>query len=146
MYNHTAFDSLFRDSDPDHIAVLVADVDDYTAIKGEKGRAYGDRVIRRVADVLRGNFRSVDAICRLREDEFVIIMTRVTQAMHDQVFEKVELVNRILCQGDGELMPLSLSVGVAFSDRDKPQGDIFQDADTALNRMKEVRKRGCAVF
>ena len=146
VYNHTAFDILFRDSDPDHIAVLVADVDDYAAIKGEKGRAYGDRVIRRVADVLRGNFRSVDAICRLREDEFVVIMTRVTRAMHDQVFEKVELVNRILCQGDGELMPLSLSVGVAFSDRDKPQGDIFQDADTALNRMKEVRKRGCAVF
>ena len=44
------------------------------------------------------------------------------------------------------LVPVSLSVGVAFSDRQRPEGDIFQDADTALRRMKQVRHCGCAVY
>jgi len=146
LYNHSAFDILYHDSDQDHIAVMIADIDDYAAIKQAKGREYADHLILRVADVLRGNFRSVDDICRLKEDEFAVIMTRVTNAMRDLVFKKVERVNEALGDAQGDLIPLSLSVGVAFSDREKPEGDIFQDADTALNRMREVRQRGCAVF
>ena len=44
------------------------------------------------------------------------------------------------------LPPISLSVGVAFADRPNPQGDIFHDADTALSLMKNMKKRGCAIF
>ncbi len=146
LYNHTAFDILFHDSDKDHIAVLIADIDRYHEIEEQKGREYADSVVKRVADVLRSSFRSADDICRLKEDEFVIIMTRVTSPMRAQVFDKVEAVNALLQVPEEELEPLSLSVGVAFSDREKPEGDIFHDADTALNRMKEMRNCGCAVF
>ena len=99
-----------------------------------------------MADVLRKSFRSVDDICRLKEDEFVVIMTRVDGSMRTLIYDKVEQVNRILWEPDGELQPVSLSVGVAFSDREKPEGDIFQDADTALIRMKQMRRCGCALF
>ena len=146
LYNHTAFDILFHDSDKEHIAVLIADIDDYAAIKEEKGRRYAEDVVLEVADVLRRSFRSVDDICRLKEDEFVVIMTRVTSSMRDLIFSKVEQVNGTLRNPEGDLQPLSLSVGVAFSDRERPEGDIFQDADTALLRMKQVRNTGCAVF
>ena len=146
LYNHTAFDILFHDSDKDHIAVLIADIDGYHGIKETHGKAYADRLVQQVAKVLRANFRSVDDICRLREDEFVIIMTRITSPIRSLVFDKVELVNGILQTGDDDILPLSLSVGVAFSDRENPEGDIFQDADTALNRVKEFRHCGCVVF
>ena len=73
-------------------------------------------------------------------------MTRMTSAMRALVFDKVEQVNTLLQHPGDDLPPVSLSVGVAFSDREKPEGDIFQDADTALYRMKEVRHCGCAVF
>ena len=146
LYNHTAFDVLFHDADKEHIAVLIADIDDYALIKKEKGRGYADKAVLKVADVLRKSFRSVDDICRLKEDEFVVIMTRVDGTMQTLIYDKVEQVNRILREPDGELQPVSLSVGVAFSDREKPEGDIFQDADTALIRMKQMRRCGCAVF
>ena len=146
LYNHSAFDILFHDSDKDHIAVLIADIDEFEQIREKHGKAFADQVILRVAEVLRGNFRSVDDICRLRDDEFVVIMTRVTSAMKDQVFDKIEQVNEILHRPVEGGIPLSLSVGVAFSDRERPEGDIFQDADTALYRMKQVRNCGCAVF
>ena len=146
MYNHTAFEVLFQDADKEHIAVLIADLDGYEEIRGGKGQAYADRVVRHVADVLKTSFRSTDPICRIREDEFAVIMTRMSTSMQALVFDKLEHINELLHTPEDDLMPVSLSVGVAFSDRPKPEGDVFQDADTALRRMKQMRHCGCAVF
>ncbi|MDO4991304.1 MAG: EAL domain-containing protein, partial [Eubacteriales bacterium] len=146
LYNHSAFDILFHDSDKDHIAVMIAKVDDYPSIPRERGRAYAERVILRVAEVLRGSFRSVDDICRLQEDEFVVIMSRMTGAMRKLVLHKVEQINAELQRAQDELEPISLSVGIAFSDRENPQGDVFVDADTALRNLKQIRRSGCSVF
>ena len=146
LYNHTAFDVLFHDADKEHIAVLIADIDDYARMKEEKGSGYADKAVLKVADVLRKSFRSVDDICRLKEDEFVVIMTRVSGFMRALIYDKVEQMNQVLQEPDGDLPPVSLSIGVAFSDREKPEGDVFHDADTALLRMKQTRRCGCVVF
>ena len=103
-------------------------------------------MVCRVTDVLKSSFRSVDHICRLKEDEFVVIMTRVTSSQKELVFSKIECVNHALLEGTEDLLPITLSVGVAFSDREQPDGDVFQDADTALSRMREIRQTGYAVY
>ena len=146
LYNHSAFDILFHDSDHDHIAVLLADIDKYTEIKREKGKEYAERIVCGVADTLRRNFRSVDHLCRLRDDEFVVIMTRVTSSGKDLVFSKIESINKAPKETDDGCDPITLIIGVAFSDREKPTADVFQDADTALNRMREMRQSGYAVY
>ena len=146
LYNYSAFDILFRDSDHEHIAVLIAEIDDYAQTKKERGREYADRVVCRVADTLRRCFRSVDHICRLQEDEFAVIMTRVTSAGKDLIAGKIDQVHRALREGQEDAPPISLSVGVAFSDREQPSGDVFQDADTALKRLKAMKQTGYAVI
>ena len=146
LYNHTAFDILFHDADHDHIAVMIATVDDYRAFRAEKGKAYADQAVKRVADVLLGSFRSADDVCRLQEDEFVIIMSRMVSSMQQLVFEKIEQINETLRKAPEGQEAISLSVGVAFSDRANPQGNVFEDADTALRRMKQMRQTGCAVY
>ena len=63
---------------------------------------------------------------------------------------KITFLNRkheiLLQETDGVLQPVALSVGVAFSDREKPEGDVFQDADTALLRTRQTHRGGCTVF
>ena len=146
LYNYSAFDILFHDSDHDHIAVLIAEIENYAGIKRDKGRSYTDRVVCHIAGILRKNFRSVDHICRLQENEFAVIMTRVTSESRNLVFSKIERVNEELKEGTENLAPVTLSVGVAFSDRERPDGDVFQDADTALKRLKEMKQTGYAVY
>lgn len=146
LYNHSAFDILFHDADQDHIAVMIATVDGYQQLLAEKGKTGADRVIRRVAEVLKSSFRNSDDICRLREDEFVIIMSRMTGAMQKQVFDKLDQIFEKLKEPSDGQDPVTLSVGIAFSDRTDPQGDVFEDADTALRRMKQMRQNGCAVY
>ena len=53
LYNYSAFDVLFRDADKDHIAILIADVDNYDIIKQRKGKEYADKLICHVANVIK---------------------------------------------------------------------------------------------
>jgi diguanylate cyclase (GGDEF)-like protein len=146
LYNSNAFDILFRDSEHKQIAVLAAEIDNYFLYKQEKGQEYVNRVVCRVAEVLRGNFRSVDHICRLREDKFVIIMANLDSKSKDLISSKIDRINHELRENPDGLATISMSVGVAFSDRKKTEGNVFQDADTALERMKEIRMAGYAVY
>ena len=106
----------------------------------------GDRILKRVADILHNSFRSVDIICRLGGDEFAVVMTRVNSSMKDLVVNKLNKANELLQHPQDDLPSVSLSVGVAFSDRKNPKGDIFKDADTALYRSKEAGRSRCSVY
>ena len=145
LYNHSAFDVLFHDADHDHIAVILASADDYRTLRSRQGKTAADEAVKRVAKVLRSSFRSSDYVCRLQEDEFVVIVSRMTSAMQRQVLDKLELINNTLKDAPDDRPALHLSVGSAFSDRENPEGDVFEDADTALQQAKK-EKSGCVVF
>ena len=146
LYNHSAYKMLLKDADQRNIALMLADLDNYEALKQAHGPETADRVLELVAHVLRHSFRSVDFICRIGEDEFAIIMTRMNNTMKPLINEKVDHISTMLEEERGDLPPVSLSVGVAFADREDPQGDIFHDADMMLQRMKAVRHNGCAIY
>ena len=146
LYNYSAFDILFHDWDHEHIAVLIAEIDGYDGILRKMGRKRADLVVQRAAEVLRKNFRSVDHICRLQEDEFAVIMTRITSAEKELVADKVKEMNRSLQEEKEDLLPFSLSVGAAFSDEQMPDENVFADADAALKHMKEMKQKGYAVY
>ncbi|MBR2796137.1 MAG: EAL domain-containing protein [Clostridia bacterium] len=146
LYNHSAYKMLLKDADQRNIALILADVDDYDAIRAEQGEAVTNRMSELVADVLRHNFRSVDFICRIAMDEYAVIMTRVNNDMKPLIRQKVERINAMLRERQRDLPPINLSVGVAFADRENPQGDIFHDADQMLQQMKNVKSTGCAIF
>jgi GGDEF domain-containing protein len=66
--------------------------------------------------------------------------------MKDHVMSKVKNANNVLMHPSDGLPPVSLSVGAAFSDRDNPGGTIFQDADSALYKVKNGGRCGCHVY
>ena len=144
LLNRGAYELLFESVDKEHIALLLIDVDRFKQINDTYGHAVGDRVLKRVAEILRSSFRSVDIICRFGGDEFVVIMTRANSEMRQLVSNKIKNANELLMHPKDDLPPFSLSVGVAFSDRKNPKGDIFIDADAAAYRVKNAGGAGCA--
>ena len=146
LYNRSAYEMLLQSSDQRHIALLIVDIDRFKNVNDQYGHDMGDRLLKRVADILRSSFRSVDHICRIGGDEFAVIMTRVDSSHRRLVLNKVEQANVQLQHPQDDLPPVSLSVGVAFADRKNPQGDIFKDADTALYRVKEAGRCGCSIY
>ena len=146
LYNRSAYDFMRHDLDMSRNALLLVDVDRFKGINDTYGHDVGDLVLKRVADVLKYSFRSTDLVFRLGGDEFVVIMTNVDSSMRDQVKRKIDQANVMLQKPADDLPPTSLSVGVAFADRENPEGDIFKDADTALYRVKEAGRCGCYIY
>ena len=146
LFNRGAYDLLMESADTEHMALLLIDVDYFKQVNDTYGHAVGDKVLKRVADILRSSFRSVDILCRIGGDEFAVVMTRVNSSMSQLVLNKISHANDLLQHPKDDLPPVSLSVGVAFSDRENPQGDIFKDADTALYDVKRAGRKGCKIF
>lgn len=146
LYNRNAYELLYHDTDLAHAALLIIDVDDFKGINDTYGHDMGDKVLKRVAEILQQSFRSVDQIYRFGGDEFVVIMTRANSALRELVLDKIEQANKRLQQPEDGTPPASISVGVAFCDRENPQGDLLVDADTALYRVKQAGRCGCAVY
>lgn len=143
LYNRSAYQMFIESVDLQHIALILVDVDDFKSVNDTYGHDMGDRMLKRVASILRSSFRSVDYVCRIGGDEFAIIMTRANSTMHGLIREKIRRANEQLMHPEDNLPPTSLSVGVAFSDRPNPSSDIFHDADTALYRVKAGGRCGC---
>lgn len=146
VFNRGAYELLMKSVDAEHIALLVVDVDNFKQVNDTFGHTMGDRVLKRVAEILQNSFRSVDIICRVGGDEFAVIMTRVNSAMRHLVKDKIDRANELLSHPKDDLPPVSLSVGVAFADRENPESDIFTDADTAAYRIKRAGGNGCGFF
>ena len=146
LFNRGAYDLLMESADTKHMALLLIDVDHFKTVNDTYGHAIGDRILKKVAEHLKATFRSVDILCRIGGDEFTVVMTRVDSSLSGLVFNKISRINDALQHPKDDLPPSSLSVGVAFSDRDNPQGDIFTDADAALYRVKDAGGKGCAIY
>ena len=146
LFNRGAYEMMLKSVDTAHMALILVDVDRFKQVNDTYGHDVGDGILKQVAAVLKKSFRSVDVICRIGGDEFVVIMTRADSSMRELVYQKIRQANEFLQHPKDELPPVSLSVGVAFADRKNAKGDIFKDADTALYRVKEAGGSGCEIY
>ena len=64
----------------------------------------------------------------------------------DDIIDGNRFINDELPKKDSGLSPVSISVGVAFTDRKKSSRFIFKDADKALYLVKENSRHGCAIY
>lgn len=127
-------------------ALILIDVDTFKSVNDTYGHAMGDTILQKVAALLKRTFRSIDYVCRIVGDEFAIIMVEMTSDLKYTIEEKIEAVNETLSKEVDGVPAVSLSVGVAFSDRDNAEDDIFKDADKALYYIKEHGRHGCKIF
>ena len=127
-------------------AMILVDVDTFKSVNDTYGHATGDAILQKVATLLKNTFRSGDFVCRIGGDEFAVIMVDVTDDLQYTVKEKIDRINKRLAKQEGELPAVSLSVGVAFSDRKNPSDSIYRDADKALYVIKENGKNGCGFY
>ncbi len=144
LYNRSGYDVLLSKVDWGTSALLVLDVDLFKRVNDTYGHEMGDRVLRWVASVLRESFRSGDYVCRIGGDEFSIIMLRTSRDHRDMIRQKVETINKALSIADEGLIPVSVSVGVAYGETDRSFEQIFKAADGALYRVKKTGRSGCA--
>lgn len=132
--------------DGSNFALILVDVDTFKHVNDTYGHAIGDQILKKVAALLVTTFRTIDYVCRIGGDEFAVIMVDMTTDLSYTILEKVKDMNDQLESPKDEIPAVSLSVGVAFTDRKAPGPSLFKDADKALYYTKEHGKGGCCVY
>ncbi|QEH34054.1 Response regulator PleD [Aquisphaera giovannonii] len=123
------------------LAVLLADIDRFKLINDTHGHDAGDRVLRKVAAILRDSTRSEDLVARYGGEEFVLALP-IGSAAH--ALERAERIRASLAASplaiDGGAIPVTVSLGLAF----RPAGavvelvELIKAADRALYEAKRT--------
>lgn len=143
--NRGAFEKILNiyDNGKSQFALILIDVDTFKSVNDTYGHAVGDIILKKVTRLLKQAFRSIDYVCRIGGDEFAIVMVEMTSDLKYTIEDKIKAVNEELAKEEEGVPAVSLSVGVAFADRENPGESIFKDADKALYHVKENGRNGC---
>ena len=125
------------------LALLILDLDDFKTVNDRIGHLAGDAVLAQVAERLRNEIRSVDVGCRIGGDEFAVIMPESTTEDATQLFQRMdEAVSTMSTPGGGKVR---ISAGIAELHHGETAAGLFERADSALYRAKELGKARASV-
>ncbi|WFL77452.1 EAL domain-containing protein [Altererythrobacter arenosus] len=130
------------------IAFFMIDLDNFKQINDMNGHSTGDRVLTKIAQVLRDNLPSEASLARLGGDEFAIVLPfdrGQPQQVDDHVMRLFEMIGRAL-EREGVSVDVTMSIGIS-SDQDASIRNAAVDyAQTLMHRadiaMYQAKKQG----
>jgi diguanylate cyclase (GGDEF)-like protein len=126
-----------------NLALLILDLDDFKAVNDRIGHLAGDAVLAQVAERLRNEIRSVDVGCRVGGDEFAVIMPESSSDDATQLYQRMhDAIATLSVPGGGRVR---LSAGIAELRHGETAAGLFERADSALYRAKELGKDRASV-
>jgi diguanylate cyclase (GGDEF)-like protein len=117
--------------------ILMMDIDDFKMINDTFGHVVGDKVLIRVANVIRKNLREIDAVGRYGGEEFLVVLKNTDLESGRLVAERIRAaVENIPWE---EKIVTTISVGMIQS-YDGDTDEILSEADILLYRAKSLGK------
>jgi diguanylate cyclase (GGDEF)-like protein/PAS domain S-box-containing protein len=118
------------------LTVVMFDIDHFKRVNDTYGHQTGDLVLRRIADLARGQIRRADLVGRIGGEEFVWLLPGVHADRARELAERLrELIERESAQGG--LPRVTISVGLALLRLGDTPEQLVARADRALYRAKE---------
>jgi diguanylate cyclase (GGDEF)-like protein/PAS domain S-box-containing protein len=130
------------------LSVMMLDIDHFKRVNDTFGHHAGDEVLRRTAEVFRGEIRDGDLFGRLGGEEFAVLMPQTDLAGARMLAERLRATYaelRIRGEWEGEIAP-TVSVGVAetlATDADIEQ--TIRRADAGLYAAKRAGRNRVGV-
>ncbi|UWQ19257.1 diguanylate cyclase [Jannaschia sp. M317] len=121
--------------------VILMDVDHFKAVNDTHGHLVGDRVLSKVALVLKESLRGEDLVCRIGGEEFLAVLPDSSldqvRTVAERLRKAIEALNFRL--DDGSTLSVTMSLGVAMlEDRDDASTHALAIVDRALYAAKDA--------
>jgi two-component system, cell cycle response regulator len=121
-------------------SMVLFDIDHFKKINDTWGHAAGDAVLKEIAEVVRGQLRESDVLCRVGGEEFAILLagTSVASARGAAEFIRgaVEMTDFMF---EGKRIPVTVSLGVAVLEpSDESSEALFKRVDGLLYESKRT--------
>ena len=126
--------------------LLLADIDLFKKINDVHGHLAGDKVLRLVAKTLKDSLRETDFIARYGGEEFAIILPSTVGDVALHTAEKLrQAIANCPFHRSGEEVDVTVSIGISEPVTGDSIETIFDRADKALYKAKELGRNRCCV-
>ncbi len=118
-------------------AMLFVDLDGLKIINDTFGHQAGDQALIQVAQLLSAGVRRGDIVGRLGGDEFGILLEQASEASaHETAARLGDVIAACDFLHDGDVLPLSVAIGVAMIDGQASPAEVMAQADEEMYRRK----------
>jgi diguanylate cyclase (GGDEF)-like protein len=130
------------------LSVAFVDIDHFKAVNDSYGHAFGDEVLRGVAQALSSNLRATDLVGRYGGEEFMLILTETNVEEGAVLTEKLR--NIVAAQRftvEGQTLSVTISIGIAGGVGARLTSDaLVRDADAAMYSAKSLGRNQTYIF
>ena len=126
-------------------ALLLLDLDGFSLVNQLQGHDGGDEMLKKIAEILKNNFKGKDIIARPGGDEFLVYVSDLNDKR--SALQICRTLNRLVTQtiqeGDGEPVRITASIGVGFAcDNGGNYDKLFRNVEAAMRETKANGKNG----
>ena len=121
------------------LSLIMCDIDYFKKINDTYGHDCGDKVLIRVAEVLKFNLRDSDIIARYGGEEFIIILPK--SCAEDSMKAAEDMRKRIqeeVFDYNGIIFNVTMSFGIYNFKSDASYSNCIKKADEALYKAKKI--------
>ncbi|HTT02087.1 MAG TPA: EAL domain-containing protein [Steroidobacteraceae bacterium] len=130
------------------LAVLFLDLDRFKHINDSRGHETGDKLLKTVAERVRGCVRADDIVVRMGGDEFIVVLQSVERI--EVISETAARINQAMGAPvivDGRPLVTTVSIGVSLFPRDgSDMGELLRHSDTAMYQAKDRGRNNVQLF
>ena len=116
-------------------SIALIDIDHFKLVNDQYGHYVGDDVLKKIAEVLLGQFEDGQSVGRWGGEEFLVILPNTQQSDAAQCIENLRAKIEV-CRFSG-IERLTISAGIAQAQSDETIKALFNRVDTALYAAKE---------
>jgi diguanylate cyclase (GGDEF)-like protein len=117
--------------------LILIDIDDFKDVNDSLGHLSGDKILIRVAQILKNQHRKSDIVARWGGEEFALLLVDTPKEDAVKIAENL----RVSIREDGEIIttldrPLTISLGLGELLNKESQDGLIQKVDKALYDAK----------
>ncbi len=142
VYNRAFFDIELKRLNTERqmpLSLVIGDVNGLKIVNDAFGHINGDKILRKIADILKLCFRKEDIIARWGGDEFSVLLPNTSFSTTIQIVNRVQEKCRE-CSTD--TMLISISMGVATKEKpNKNNEELLKEAEDRMYRHKLIENQ-----
>jgi diguanylate cyclase (GGDEF)-like protein/PAS domain S-box-containing protein len=137
LYNRAYFEEEIKRLDTERqlpISIIMGDINGLKNINDNFGHDVGDKLLRKVALILKESFRSEDIIARWGGDEFLGILTKTSRKDALIIVKRIRERCKTECTSE---VPISISIGVSTKKNSyEDLENVIKKADSEMYKNK----------
>jgi len=119
------------------LSMMLLDIDLFKSINDQYGHAFGDTVLKAVAQSIKNTVRASDIVFRFGGEEFVVVLSNTAIGGAMLLAERIRLaVESLLIYEEQFRVSVTISLGVTQLQANDSVEELFVNADKAMYQAK----------